>query len=422
MEPVNRLSLTFRAVRPVREDKPEGMEPVNRFPLTSRLVREVREDKPEGIWPVSRFPPTFRAVREVREPRPLTADRSPPSRLPDTSRLVKAVRPVKDGMEPDNRLPPRFRAVNPVRAPRAGMEPDNRLPLRFRVVRVTIEAMSAREPVSRFPLRFKAVRAPRVAMSARRGPIRFPSDRSRPVTRPPETVTPGQVATSPAPQARRGWSAANPSLSGLLSHWLRIPAKITQSGTSRGVETISATQVPSVQEATSNAASVPSLPGIVTCAPTTSQSVAEPDTAIRSAPSSVTSLFTVRVKDVEALLAWAGMTIWNGSGRVAVKSCPEPSVAWPGPEPPAAVRVTVNPPAGATSPAGNCAVTVTTVGTDPSSRITGGDADSATADSSSTMVSGSAESTLKAAARPEKTTDSEPSRNRSSTGDRTRSA
>ena len=207
-------------------------------------------------------------------------------------------------------------------------------------------------------------------------------------------------------------------MSGLPSHRLRIAASIKQSAASGEAE--SATQVPSEQEALFNGASVPSLPAIVTCAPATSQPAAEPDTDTDSAPSSVASLFTTRVKEALALLAPLGMTIWNGLGRLAVKSCPAPSAAPSGPAPPAAVRVTVIPPAGAVSPAGNCAVTVTVVEPESSSTASG-EADNSTADSSSTMVSGAAESTLKPEADPVKITDSDPSRIRSSTGRRTRS-
>ena len=203
-------------------------------------------------------------------------------------------------------------------------------------------------------------------------------------------------------------------MSGSSSHRLRIATSFSQSETKGEVP--SATQVPSEQEASSKSAPGASLPGMVSRAPATSQSAVDPEIVIISAPSAAESSFTAKVKSAVPELAPGAMTIWKGSGRAAVKSCPAPSVASPGAEPPAAVTATVTgAPAGAVCPVGRAAVTVIVVEAEPSS-ATLGEADSVTADSSSTMVRGGAEITLKAAAVPEKITDLAPSRARSSAG------
>ena len=209
-------------------------------------------------------------------------------------------------------------------------------------------------------------------------------------------------------------------MSGSSSHRLRIAISFSQSETNGEAE--SATQVPSEQEASSRSAPGASLPGMVSRAPAASQSAVDPEIVIISAPSATASSFTAKVKSAVPELAPGAMTIWKGSGRAAVKSLPAPSVASPGAEPPAAVRVTVTgAPAGAVCPVGRAAVTVTAEAAEPSS-ATLGEAHSVTADSSSTMVRGGAETTSKAVADPEKITVLAPSRARSSAGVNVKSA
>ena len=146
-------------------------------------------------------------------------------------------------------------------------------------------------------------------------------------------------------------------MSGLSNHRLRIATSFSQS-LAKG-EALSVTQVPSVQEAGSRSVPVASLPGMVTAVAITSQPAADPETVIVSAPSAAVSSFTARVKAAVPESAPPAMTIWKGSGRVAVKSWSAPSAASPEAVPPAAVRVTVSPSDGAVIPSGSCAVTVT---------------------------------------------------------------
>ena len=80
----------------------------------------------------------------------------------------------------------------------------------------------------------------------------------------------------------------------------------------------------------------------------------EPETTTDSSTSWIASHLTAKSKVADPVEAPAAMAIWKGLGRVVVKSAMDPAVAVP----PAAVRVTVVPPAGATTPSGRAAVTV----------------------------------------------------------------
>ena len=99
----------------------------------------------------------------------------------------------------------------------------------------------------------------------------------------------------------------------------------------------------------------PSLPGMVTAAPVTAVEDREPDnepeTVIVSSTSATVSALTVTLNVVLPVACPAGMVI--AAGEVAVKSVPETAV------PPATVTVTVVPSAGAVTPGGRAAVTVT---------------------------------------------------------------
>ena len=101
----------------------------------------------------------------------------------------------------------------------------------------------------------------------------------------------------------------------------------------------------------------PSLPGMVTAAPVTAVADREPDsepeTVIVSWTSATVSALTVTLKVVLPVACPSGMVI--AAGEVAVKSLEAPITAVP----PATVTVTVVPPAGAVTPGGRAAVTVT---------------------------------------------------------------
>ena len=163
------------------------------------------------------------------------------------------------------------------------------------------------EPDRRLPPKSKPVNADREPIWLGTAPANSPSDKSRPVTRPPETVTPVQESTVPLPQERMGCSAGRAALSGLPSQRLRAATRFWQSPTK--AEAGSATQVPSEHPPAAKAAASPSLPKMTTSAGVVTRSAATPETMIVSAPSETASSTTATVKSTEALLCPAGMTI-----------------------------------------------------------------------------------------------------------------